>query len=72
MARTKKKWSDLSPTQQRPVVAAAVVESIATLSVWRDLRKRPASAVRGPKPVWALVALVQPVGPVAYRRLGRR
>lgn len=68
----KKTWADLSKSQKRAVVVAGAVEVAMTLAAWRDLATRPASAVRGPKPAWALAVLVQPVGPVAYFALGRR
>lgn len=69
---TKKSWSDLTPTQQKLVVAAGVVEVAVTTWCLRDLRRRPASQVRGPKALWAPALSVQPVGPLAYLALGRR
>ncbi|HET9501340.1 MAG TPA: PLD nuclease N-terminal domain-containing protein [Marmoricola sp.] len=68
----KKKWSDLSAPQQRAVVAAGAVEAGLTAIALRDLLKRPTSQVRGRKPLWALSFVVQPFGPVAYLRFGRR
>lgn len=65
-------WSELSSTQQRVIVAAAVVEVAMTLAAWRDLASRPAGRVRGSRRVWALAVLVQPVGPPAYFLCGRR
>jgi hypothetical protein len=67
----RKKWSDLSPTQQRLVVALSVVEVVVTTVAVADLVRRPAAQVRGPKAVWAVGMLVQPVGPLAYLALGR-
>lgn len=68
----KKKWSDLTPTQQRALVVAGAVESVLTAVALRDLRRRPAAEVRGPKPLWALALFVQPVGPISYLTVGRR
>lgn len=68
----KKKWSELSPTQQRAICAAGAIEAVTTVAALRDLRRRPGAQVRGPKPVWALAFLVQPVGPLAYFAFGRR
>lgn len=53
-------------------MAAGAVEIALTLAAWRDMSSRPASRVRGPKRVWALAVLVQPVGPLAYFALGRQ
>lgn len=68
----KKSWSDLTPRQRRAIVAGGAAEVVLTSLALRDLRRRPGSAVRGPKPLWLLACLVQPVGPLAYWLLGRR
>jgi hypothetical protein len=67
-----KKWSDLSPAQQRAVIAMGVVETAMTVWALVDLARRPAEQVRGRKGLWALGSFVQPVGPVAYLVWGRR
>jgi hypothetical protein len=63
----KRQWSDLSRTQQRMIIAGAAFEIALA-----DLARRPASQVRGPKPLWAATCFVQPVGPISYLMLGRR
>lgn len=70
--RRKKTWAELTQAQQRAVVVAGIVEVAMTLAVWRDLGNRPASEVNGSKQRWALAALLQPVGPIAYFLRGRR
>ncbi|KUI23940.1 hypothetical protein AU195_08280 [Mycobacterium sp. IS-1496] len=68
----KRKWTDLSPTQQTAVVVLGVVETLATTAMLVDLARRPASRVSGPKVLWRLLSVVQPVGPLAYFTVGRR
>lgn len=68
----KKKWSDLTPTQQKVVIAGGVIETVLTGYVLRDLARRGPEQVRGPKALWRLGSFVQPVGPVAYLVFGRR
>jgi hypothetical protein len=68
----RKKWSELSGTQQRLMVALSVVEVVVTTVAVVDLLRRPSAQVRGPKAVWAAGMLVQPVGPLAYLALGRQ
>ena len=70
--RRKKQWSELSPGARAGLVVAAVVELVLTTVAMRDLSRRSRAEVRGPKWLWRLVAVVQPVGPVAYLVLGRR
>lgn len=67
----KKSWRELTPTQQRAIIAGAVIEAVVTTAALVDLARRPASAVRGPKALWALGMFVQPVGPIAYFALAR-
>jgi hypothetical protein len=63
---------DLTPTQQGLILGLASVELAFTATALVDLARRPASQVRGPKPLWLLGCFVQPVGPLAYLVLGRR
>jgi hypothetical protein len=67
-----KKWSDLTVTQRRAITVVGAVEAALTAAALRDLSRRPAGRVRGPKAVWALAVFVQPVGPLAYFAAGRR
>jgi hypothetical protein len=68
----KKTWADMSPTQKRVIGVAGAVEAVLTLAALRDLGRRPAADVRGPKAAWRLAVFVQPVGPIAYFAVGRR
>ena len=68
----KKSWDDLTPTQQKLVIAAGVAEAALTLWTVRDLKRRDAAQVRGPKLVWRAASIVQPFGPLAYLAFGRR
>ncbi|MCW2775294.1 MAG: hypothetical protein JWN91_3620 [Nocardioides sp.] len=71
MTRDRKKWGDLSPLQQKAVVAGAAAEVVVTAAALRDLARRPAGGVRGPKWLWVLSFVVQPFGPLAYLAWGR-
>jgi hypothetical protein len=70
--REEKKWSDLSPRARKAIVVGGIAEAIITLIALRDLRRRPAASVRGPKLLWLPVFAVQPFGPLAYFFFGRR
>ena len=71
MSRQRKKWTDLTPLQQKAIVAGGAVEVVLTAVALRDLARRPASDVRGPKWLWVLAFVVQPFGPIAYLIRGR-
>jgi Phospholipase_D-nuclease N-terminal len=68
----KKRWSDLSPSQQRAVKVGGAIEAVMTVAALRDLARRPAEEVRGTKIAWVLAFFVQPFGPITYFALGRR
>ncbi|MCW2794046.1 MAG: hypothetical protein JWO76_3144 [Nocardioides sp.] len=72
MEKSPTTWSDLTATQQRAICAAGAAEVVVTSLALRDLVRRPTREIRGPKAVWVLAFLVQPVGPIAYFALGRR
>ena len=70
MAR--RRWSDLSPTQQTAVLTLVSVQLSLAATAWADLATRPADTVNGGKTRWALIIAVSFVGPLAYFRRGRR
>ena len=68
----KRSWSELSPQARAGIVALAAVEAVLTTTALRDLHSRNNSEVNGPKWLWRLALLVQPVGPAADLVRGRR
>jgi hypothetical protein len=72
VSANKKTWADLSGNQRRLIVAGGVAEAVVTTVAVRDLARRPAAQVRGPKALWLVGFVVQPVGPLAYLWAGRR
>ena len=69
---TRKRWADFSTPQRVAIVVACAVEVTLTSIALADLARRSTSDVRGPKALWVLGCVVQPVGPIAYLVLGRR
>jgi hypothetical protein len=68
-------WGDLSRRSRRMLVTAAVAEGILKVAALIDIKRRPASQVRGPKWLWAAtIATVGSAGvlPISYFILGRR
>jgi len=68
----KKSWSDLNPTQQKAIIVAGAAEAVITAVAVVDLVRRPKARVRGPKALWLIAFAVQPIGPLAYLKKGRR
>jgi len=70
-----RRWSDLSEGTRRLLITAAVLDGALRVAALIDMKRRPASQVRGRKWVWAtLVAVVSSAGvaPISYLVFGRR
>ncbi len=70
----KRRWSDLSKRSSRLIIVAGIAEASLKMAVVIDLKRRPASQVRGSKWIWAaaLVPGTAGVAPLAYFAFGRR
>jgi hypothetical protein len=70
-----RQWSDLSEPTRKLIIAAGVVDGALRVAALIDIIRRPASQIRGRKPVWAVaVTVVSSAGilPISYVVLGRR
>jgi len=70
-----KKWSDLSSGRRRLLFAAAAAEGLLRIVTLIDIKRRPASQIRGRKWIWAsVVSVIGSAGilPISYFLFGRR
>jgi hypothetical protein len=70
-----RRWSDLSDRRRRLIIAAAIGEAVLKTAVLVDIRRRPASQIRGSKRMWIVAAVIvnsAGVGPLSYFAFGRR
>ena len=67
-------WSNLSPRTRWLLAGSAAAETSLKVAVLLDLRRRPASQVRGPTWLWASSMIVNSAGliPISYFVFGRR
>ena len=71
----RRKWSDLSGRTRTLIITVAVVDGILKAAALIDIKRRPASQIRGPKWLWApVVTVVNSAGvvPISYFVFGRR
>jgi hypothetical protein len=71
MTRSKEGFSEMSPVSRIWASVLLVVSVALVAAAERDIHRRPASELRGSKPVWRLVCL-NALGAVSYFRWGRR
>jgi hypothetical protein len=69
-----KRWSDLSPRSRRLIILVGAAEVCLKAAAVIDIRRRPASEIRGPKWAWLAGLVVNSAGliPLSYFLLGRR
>jgi hypothetical protein len=73
MAASKKKsWKDIHPKQRARIAVLGSVQLALQAYALKDLKKRPASLVRGPKPAWFAASFLNFLGPAAYLLFGRK
>jgi hypothetical protein len=71
MAR-KQSWSELSGGKKVLVVVLSLAQISLTVAGYRDLAKRSADEVEGPKLAWGVAMLANWVGPITYFAKGRK
>lgn len=67
-------WSDLDERTRKLVITAGVVDAALRVAALIDIKRRPASQIRGRKWIWAtVVAVVNSAGvvPISYFVFGR-
>jgi hypothetical protein len=70
-----RRWSDLSERNRKLIIAAAIGETVLKTVVLIDIRRRPASQIRGSKGMWIVAAVLvnsAGVGSLSYFAFGRR
>jgi hypothetical protein len=70
-----RKWSDLSQRTRRLIIVGAAVETSLKVAALVDMKRRPASEIRGKKWMWVpALTILNSAGlaPLAYFLLGRR
>jgi hypothetical protein len=70
-----KRWRDLSHRSRKIIVAVALAEAVLKSAVLIDIRRRPASQIRGSKRMWIVAALLvnsAGIGSLSYFVFGRR
>ena len=65
-------YRNLTPAARVGLWALLALELVLIVAAQRDIQRRPADRIRGPKLLWRVVAMLNVIGPAAYFGLGRR
>lgn len=68
----KKTWKEMSPAGRTWIVVVGIVQMTMMLAAQRDISKRPAELINGPKAAWRMAALINFIGPMGYFVFGRK
>ncbi|HQY92450.1 PLD nuclease N-terminal domain-containing protein [Caldilinea sp.] len=68
----KKTWKRLEPWQKAGGVMLGIVQVSLLIAALVDIRRRPATEIRGRKAWWVMAAFVNYVGPISYFLFGRK
>jgi hypothetical protein len=70
--KTKKTWKEMSPAARASFVAIGIAQVSLMIAAQRDISKRPAEQINGPKAAWRMAAMINFIGPMGYFILGRK
>ncbi|MGB9631995.1 MAG: PLD nuclease N-terminal domain-containing protein [Chloroflexaceae bacterium] len=68
----RKRWSELSPTTRRVILALGSVQLSLLATALVDIIRRPQEQIRGNKWLWVGVSFISFIGPIAYFLFGRQ
>ena len=72
MLKQKKRWSDLTPTQQRGIILVGAFQLVLLAAALRDIRGRSEDEIHGSKRLWTAALFINTIGPLAYFLFGRK
>ena len=72
MGRSRARFSELSHQRQAGIVVLGTVQLGLLVAAERDIQRRPAALIRGPKSRWRLLCMINFLGPLSYFTFGRR
>ncbi|WP_285249135.1 PLDc N-terminal domain-containing protein [Pseudarthrobacter sp. efr-133-R2A-89] len=72
VARKKKTWKEMSPSGKAGTILTAIVQVSLLIAAQRDISRRPAELINGPKAAWRAASFVNFIGPMGYFVFGRK
>jgi hypothetical protein len=71
-ARKKKTWKEMSPASKAGTILVGIAQVSLLVAAQRDISKRPAALINGPKGAWRAASFINFIGPMGYFIFGRK
>jgi hypothetical protein len=68
----KKTWKEMSPSAKAGTILVGIAQVSLLVAAQRDISKRPAAMINGPKAAWRAASFINFIGPVGYFTFGRK
>ena len=68
----KKTWREMSPAGKVGTIVTAIMQVSLLVAAQRDISRRPAELINGPKAAWRAASFVNFIGPMGYFIFGRK
>ena len=72
MSRARVRFGELSRRRRAGIAVLGTVQLGLLIAAERDIQRRPAVLIRGPKSRWRVICLINFLGPLSYFTFGRR
>lgn len=70
--RKKKTWKEMSPSGKAGIILTAIMQMSLLVAAQRDISRRPAELINGPKAAWRAASFINFIGPMGYFVFGRK
>ncbi len=68
----KKTWKEMSPSAKVGTILVGIAQVSLLVAAQRDISKRPAAMINGPKAAWRAASFINFIGPAGYFTFGRK
>lgn len=68
----KKTWKEMPPSAKAGTILVGIVQISLLVAAQRDISKRPAALINGPKAAWRAASFINFIGPMGYFIFGRK
>lgn len=72
MTSPARRFATLPPRSRALIIAGAFAQFALQFLALRDVKRRPAAQINGPKQLWVGLSFVNYFGPIAYFLIGRK